>query len=196
MVTIISENSDISSNEIIEYLISLNTNFSRKNEADFSQFSYCILNEKSSNSNVIWHRRGQLYLNPNETLIRKLAGFLKNEELITNYSFEKINKKINKYYIGGVFDEDLHEKVLDLYLAKECGLKIPDTLITNIKKDLIYFKDKYGKIITKPIKNPYIYIEKDEIYFTGHNFLVEDNYIEQLGNYFTISKFQEYVEKK
>jgi hypothetical protein len=196
MVTIISENGDVSSNEVIEYLISQNTTFSRKNEADFSQFSYCIKNEKSSYSNVIWHRRGQFYLNPNETLIRELTGFLKSEELITNYSYEKINKQINKYYIGGVFDEDLHEKVLDLYLAKECGLKIPDTLITNIKEDLINFKKKYGRIITKPIKNPYIYIEKEEIYFTDHNFLVEDNYIEQLDNYFTISKYQEYIEKE
>lgn len=196
MITIISENSDIASNEVIENLISLNIPFIRKNEVEFYAFSYNIQNEEIKESNVFWHRRGQLYLNPKEILIRELAGFVTNEELIINYSFEKINKKINNFYIGGVFDEDVHEKVLDLYIAKECGLKIPETLITNIKEDLVYFKNKYERIITKPIKNPYIYIEKEEIYFTSHNFLIEDNHIEQVDDYFAISKFQEYIEKE
>jgi len=196
MVTIISEKGDISSNEVIEYLVSKNVDFVRKNEYDFSQFSYLLKNEKSALPNIIWHRRGQLYLNPNETLVKELKEFLKNEELITNYSFEKINKLTNKYYIGGVYDEDLHEKIYDLYLARECGLIVPDTLITNTKNHLVSFKKKYKKIITKPIKNPFIHIDKDKIYFTSHNFLVDNNYIEGLDDYFTISKFQEYIEKE
>ncbi|UOU97828.1 hypothetical protein MUU74_15190 [Chryseobacterium daecheongense] len=197
-IVIITEEKDISSNKIIEYLVAHRVSFERVNSNEFKKISLNVTNFEElddSNQLVIYHRRScQLFI-PTELQKTKLAYYILSENDIVNKSFEKINK-IQAKYFGGYLEENQHDKLFDLYLAKQCGFKVPETLVTNNKSDLLNFIDKYEKVITKPIKNPLVHIEGDVIYFTNNTFLVVDEHIKTLDDYFVISKFQEYIEKE
>ncbi|WP_048511557.1 hypothetical protein [Chryseobacterium sp. FH2] len=195
MIKIITENSDRSGNEIIEYLISNNANFERIDCDNFSEYTSIISNEIQPEKDVVWIRRGSRQLNPNELLNYPFSYYIWKESDIVNKFYEKINKG-NKNYFGDFIEEDQHNKLYDLYLAKECGFKIPETLITNKKKDVISFKEKHGKIITKSIKDIIRFKTEEFIYMSQGTCIVENFHLDELHDYFVVSKFQQYIEKE
>ena len=196
MIKIITENSDYSSDEVIEYLISNNANFSRIDCDNFIEYSQIISNsEIKKEEDIVWIRRGAKQLNPVEILNYPFGHYLWKENDVVNKFYEKINKR-NKNYFGDFIEEDQHNKLYDLHLAKECGFKIPETLITNIKKDVVDFQNIYSRIITKSIKDITRFRVGDFVYMSPGTFIIEDHHLEQLEDFFAVSKFQEYIEKE
>lgn len=196
MIKIITENSDHSGNEIIEYLISNRADFARIDCDDFIDCTHIISNKGNHiEEDIVWIRRGAKQLNPTEVLNYPFGHYLWKENDVVNKFYEKRNIG-NKNYFGDYVEEDQHNKLFDLYLAKECGFKIPETLITNVKNDVIVFKEKYGKIITKPIKDLMRLQVGDFVYMSQGTSIIEDYHLEQLDDYFAVSKFQEYIEKE
>lgn len=141
-IIIITKDNDTSSDEIIEYLISKKADFERVNNNEFKKISLRVSNSENLNFSeelVICHRRScQLFL-PTELKDTKISYYFLSENDIINKSYEKICKKHIKYF-GGYLEENQHDKLFDLNLAKQCGFRVPETLITNCKSDLLDYK--------------------------------------------------------
>ncbi|WP_282088519.1 grasp-with-spasm system ATP-grasp peptide maturase [Aquimarina algiphila] len=86
------------------------------------------------------------------------------------------------------------DKFSMLRLAKELGLNIPDSLITNSKKELLQFFKKQQQIITKPLYETVYFNDKSYVAFFKTNTITEE-VIESLPETFFPSLFQGYVEK-
>lgn len=127
----------------------------------------------------------------------QFLSYLKREEDPVNKAIEKIAIDINSDdYLGGYYEEEQHNKLYDLHLAKRFGLTIPDTLVTTNKNDLLTFKKQHLRIITKAIKHRFFYRCFNEYYNCKGTFFVEENDIQTLNKNFFISVFQSYVKKK
>ncbi|WP_271783528.1 grasp-with-spasm system ATP-grasp peptide maturase [Aquimarina algiphila] len=86
------------------------------------------------------------------------------------------------------------DKFSMLRLAKELGLDIPDSLITNSKKELLQFFKKQQQIITKPLYETVYFNDKSYVAFFKTNTITEE-VIKSLPETFFPSLFQGYVEK-
>lgn len=86
------------------------------------------------------------------------------------------------------------DKFSTLRLAKNLGLDIPDSLITNSKKELQFFLKKQEKIITKPLYETVYFNDESYVAFFKTD-IVTDEVIESLPATFFPSFFQGYVEK-
>src|SRR5699024_10589751 len=104
--------------------------------------------------------------------------------------------KKDKLLLGSYMEESLNNKILNLSVAIEVGLNIPETLVTNQKTDLLGFYDKNAPIITKCIvAEPRLHSE-NFFYQTPGTFVVDKSEIESLSDNFAPSLFQKYIEKK
>lgn len=142
-----------------------------------------------------WYRRGSIAfeLPVNEkSLNDKTSKHLFQEieylrDFIYSYSLD----------IGSHFKEFSNNRIQNFLFAEESGLKIPSSIITTSKKELLFFKKKYSRIITKPIHNGHLYFEQDnKQYNCVGTVLLDDNTISNLDNFFCPSLFQEYIEKE
>jgi len=197
-VEIITESNDKVTNNVIEYLIANNTSFIRKNNEFFSGFTMLLDNtSKSSPKTRVWHRRAKRNLIPKQIQASPFLFYLKREEDPVNKAIEKIiTEGCTNDYIGGYNEEEQHNKIYDLYLAKRYGLTIPNTLITTSKNELLKFKKQNKVIITKAIKYPFFYKYPSEYFNCNGTFIVQQKDINKLNNYFFVSIFQSYIEKK
>jgi ATP-GRASP peptide maturase of grasp-with-spasm system len=118
--------------------------------------------------NVIWNYRFGTKIEYNYTFDgiiesqqnRILNHILKSNDIISQYFFTKIS---NKTWFNFPANNTVN-KLLVLKKAKEIGLKIPNTLISNKKKDLEDFTKKNSENITKPIWEVYAYQDKKHHY--------------------------------
>lgn len=196
MIKIITESKDRVSNEVIEYLIAKGVSFKRINSDIFSSFSETISKADYVNGEIIWHRRAFIRLNPSEIQKYPFIYNVLDEEDVVNKFIEKKNCFKNTIYYGGYVKESQHNKLYDLYLANKFGLKVPSTLITNVKSELKGFKQIHNKIITKPIKDLIRFRSENYIYSSPGTFLIEEEHFDLLEEHFAISIFQEYIEKE
>ncbi|MCR1025763.1 grasp-with-spasm system ATP-grasp peptide maturase [Cellulophaga baltica] len=155
-----------------------------------------ILNSKEIDS--FWYRRGDFTIE-NKCLLSELK--LKNhilyhldEELndIKLFFIDKILQQ--KKSIGSFFAEE--KKLSQLFFAKQIGLKIPSTLITTKKDDLIdFYMSCEKKIVTKGINNSPS-ITYDNISIEGYTEKVTSDLIDKLPDEFFPSFFQENIKKQ
>lgn len=198
MISVISEAGDVSSNEVIEYLLSLNKKFKRFNVEDQSSLTISIddntLNLPFKNT---FHRRARLNTLSNNHKNSIFRDYLKNEENPVIKSLEYIAKRENHNYVGEYNDEEQHNKIIDLYLAKHVGLKIPKTIVSNIQSDIqAFFYDCNKKVITKCIKYP-LNIRFQNSSIVGKNtFFVKQKDIKILSQTNSLGIYQEYIEKQ
>lgn len=198
MISIISETGDVSSNEVIEYLLSFKKDFKRYNVENQSLFTISInnntLNLPFKNT---FHRRARLNTLSNDQKNSIFRDYLKNEENPVIKSLEYIAKKENHNYVGEYNDEEQHNKIIDLYIAKNAGLKIPKTIVSNKQSDIQdFFYDCEKKIITKCIKYP-LNIRLQNSSIVGKNtFFVKQKDIKTLTQINSLGIYQEYIEKQ
>lgn len=193
MIEIISQESDKSTDNVLRWLRFYKQEFKRYNVENFTEFSF-VVGEGIANRNIL-HRRARIktFLN---TGLHKLDTYVREETNMLLKAWEKIIKENStSNYIGEFNEEEQHNKLLDLHIADSVGLKIPKTLITNTKKDLKIFADKYS-IITKAIKTPISLKFEDIIFQDKGTFFVEKKDIDDLDDYFSLSIFQEYIPKE
>lgn len=207
MILIFGKNDvDASTEDVIRWLEYFNKKWIRINGDEmFSQTCYIHSSKLSSNfwKNVhsIWFRRllkDDLFedvlstssiSNVNAT---RLSYFLRKE--IGDYILYQMGNFREKKWLTHP-DELYINKLEVLEVAKKCNLVVPTTLITTSKKELIAFKNKFNRIITKCIGNSIsLFNEFDSYLLTTKE--VTNNFIDSIDRLFFPSLFQELIEKE
>ncbi len=102
----------------------------------------------------------------------------------------------DKFWIPGHFSKLHPNKLRQLQLADEVGLRIPRTKILSQRNDLQTFsrKSAYGQVATKQLseRSRWYYLDKQDAYFALTKPLTEANLSELPGRFFP-SMIQEYI---
>jgi len=148
-----------------------------------------------------WYRRGRNRFRQKQpeiqgqlpNLNQKASRFL----IAENTSFSNFIDYYlsNKKSINDLNSSRNVNKLILADIAKKVGFKVPATLITNTKKELANFIDKYGSVVTKPVETLIDYV-------TNHHWLpmyteeVTPEIFNHLPDTFASSLFQQKIEKK
>ncbi len=109
---------------------------------------------------------------------------------------ELISKFLSSRFTIGNNGMGRYNKINALMEASNVGLKVPDSIITVSKEELMYFRKKHGRIITKSLDNNFSYYDKtDKIIFNQYTHLFSDQDYESIPEKFAPTLFQEYAEK-
>ena len=199
MILIITHKTDYTADFVINKLNQQNINYKRLNCEDIlnndfaikisANFSYSILGENSYQS--VWFRR---------TRLPEINNLKKEEQLYilneTESLFKNIFASVSSNWLSlpsAIYEAE--NKLLQLKIATKIGFKIPPTLITNSKNELIqFFSDCESEIILKPISQTRIqYKENTAFIFTNP---VSKEYIERLDEFdLTPCIFQKNIQK-
>ncbi|MCU0351672.1 MAG: hypothetical protein MUF43_12740 [Flavobacterium sp.] len=88
-----------------------------------------------------------------------------------------------------------NNRILTQQLASKFGLKTPTSIVTNSKKELFNFLDKYKKIAVKGIQEGITIHDGEFNYSDKTTFLTKDD-LKNIPSKFGYTHFQEYIEKK
>ncbi|MGB0861999.1 MAG: grasp-with-spasm system ATP-grasp peptide maturase [Saprospiraceae bacterium] len=216
MILIISEERDISTNHVIDWLIyykqdylriNISTSVTIKQVMVSKESEKIILKAGEAEFNLYdikgyWYRRGWINFHQkvnfklfeNEDLARGIQAHLIHElsnieGLIFNV-LNQIPRKINKFS-----DSRYNNKLINLCQAKNVGLDIPNTLIASDKDSLEEFYKKNNEdIITKAVREglgPYF----KKTPYLSYTERVEKNDIRKATTKFFPSLFQKNIDK-
>lgn len=215
MILILSERSDMSTNNVCDWLHSMSKKYLRinkedsikivkfienKNNTDFS-FEYETQKYNLNHFSSVWFRRGHFlfeYFSLKELEVKhtEITSQVENHVLLENkffldYIYYKILKK--KKTLGDIFKYDVN-KLKTMYLAAEHGLKTPNYIVTTQKSELKSFLNDYSRILVKAIYENFSFVGKDfSLYHLNKEFDVES--LSDLPDNFQTTLFQEYCEK-
>jgi ATP-GRASP peptide maturase of grasp-with-spasm system len=215
MILIVSTEYDYSTNDVIDWLLYykrdclrinsedciyvLNTRFiSDKVDFDFS-FKDSVISLSDIKS--FWYRRGRININSlnvenrilDKDLLKDILSHMYNEEEKTLHDF-LISQLETKNSLGSYFGANAN-KLTSLYIAQKVGLKIPNTIISSTKKDLLNFYDKNNSIISKGIQDIISFAVNDKGY-SNKTEIVCRNDIEEMNDNFFPSLLQMNVKKR
>lgn len=211
-VVIQSDSSDRTTDDVITWIHYLTNNIEVVNIWDLCEiidFKLSIdndspvairVNEVEFNANdAYWYRRGK-FVGKAPSKDQYLHNLLLN--ISTQYINPVVNflhSKINQFRINKYQDNQIG-KLKMLFLAKEHGISVPPTIITNKLTDLKEFLDVHTKIVTKPTENPFLnYTYFAHKYsFSSPTQQLTKSKIESLSppSLFLPSLFQKYIDKK
>jgi len=201
-IQIISEDLDKTTDEVIEWLLAYKVVFERQNVDKVSDCSIHLSNEnlrinnyKQKEEDTIWNRRGKLQLLPKKLRNSIYSNHL-TQESFPALAFLEHQWKKDKALLGSYLEESLNNKILNLSLAKEVGIRVPNTLVSNRKKDLLDFYRLNKPIITKSMGLEPRLNSTTHFYSTPGTFMVKKEEIEFLAESFAPSLVQQYIEKK
>ena len=208
MIFIISE-FDLTTDKVMEWLIANNTKVYRYNFDDFLQLhSLSITCEevniqltseiKVNDITKIWHRRAKISFIPNQIYNENFIPieYLKNEEETIQRFLEQYLKQIFKEkYIGSYIKERDSNKLTFLEVAAKRDCFVPKSLVTGSKEAIREFYECNNKLICKSLR--YLFNMEDEnyTYKSKGTFIVTEEMIDQLEDYFFPVYVQEYIEK-
>lgn len=210
MILIKSIAEDLSTTEVVKWILHLNGSFCRLNDVTkIKRINYIDRNFiiEDNKGNIIdfsdvksyWYRRGD-YINKNDFVLTKNDRFdeyhlkhLKVEfKCLFDYFVNYVKKNI--YSIG---DSNLGtnlNKLLVNEVAKEIGFNIPEFIITSKKTDLWKFIQKHKRIITKAINNTFFLHNAFTTYIAYTQRITQDT-IKMIPDNFLATFFQEEVPK-
>lgn len=215
MILILSEEFDSSTNNVIDWIDYNNFQFYRINETSNIDLASISINNEENNQFILLAE--SLAIDSNEiTSYWYRRGFLKVEfNLIEGCDIPNYEKTVNKYLAKenahlkeilyqilenrrsiGKLSNNKTNKLEVLSHAKELGLNIPPTIITNKKKILFDFVNKYDKVITKSIKDNIHLQVSEQDYFMQYTNLIEKKDIDNYPQSFFPSIFQQMINKK
>ena len=205
MILIISEDSDQSTNEVIDYLNLYGVNYIRINQSSNILIKRIILsNSQESIALVIndgfeknrivaldqikgtWYRRGDLKiqvesLSTDFKYWSQLSHYLNNEvEDLVEFIHFYIKNTIPS--INSFLDNSIN-KLIVLYIAKKNGLKIPYTLLSSFPKYIKKVEQGKGPFITKDIRDGRVSFIPNSLMAMGKVELLE--YEVDAYNYYT-----------
>ncbi len=211
MILIITDEGEITTNDVIDWLKYYNTPFRRFSDLheliikSFTliegqiNFTFEINGEIFDFKNIksIWYRRSRLKLktinyssNIDLSFDRSLNRQLKEENL---HIHELIWDLFKSKSINTEYDNNIN-KLKVLNACSKLNIKYPKSLITTSRTELLKFKKETGQIITKNI-NQGIRLEFKDTSFMPFTTKVSDNDIKELPENFTHMFFQEMIEK-
>lgn len=214
MVLIFSNSQDPTTDLVIEWLIAFGKEYRRINSEDLTDRRnpfYCEPKEgriwiqghrgidtQRSPIRVCWYRRWNRFHVPytpvGDPFVQQLGREAQREaEAISRFLFESY-KRVP--WLTDPKKADAEEKLLTLRMAKESGLKVPDSIITNRREQVLERFPAQKKLIAKPLTDPPGFIDRNGGSF--HRVFAESldrRTIEELPRSFFPSFFQERVEK-
>ncbi len=211
MVLIISDDRDISTNDVVDWLTLFEQKFLLiRNHVDCNlqvgltgEETHISINGIDLNTfTTYWYRRGGLnissqYINHS----RRTTPKLKYESGIKNAIIGDLDR-LEQYFhthisnsnikcLGNSLNAGLN-KIDTLNKARSVGLNIPKTIITDKKADLISFFGE-NDFIVKPINEAMVHFDKtNEVEMYTYTNIVK---LHELQDIFHISLFQEKIEK-
>jgi len=201
MILIITNKQDFTADFVIDKLNNRNIPYRRFNCEDISRTSYSFgsFNEyefelhKITTFESIWFRRTKLPDIDISNKSEKLYILNEYQSLLTNL-FQVVKTKKWLSNPGDVYRAE--NKLYQLQVAAMLKFKIPDTIVTNNRKDITSFYYKHKKnIVIKPLFFSRIsYPGKVNFIYTNK---VKEEHITNLKKYeLTPAIFQEYIEKE
>ena len=209
MVNIFSKSNDRTTDEVIEYLRYFSSSEIQRVQGDneYSNLRILISNESDSvklndtqnkeynvKRNTGWLRRGVLSFN----IPIDLESFSMpiKEHIIQEVSFIKEYIYSYSLKLGNFHREINNNRLINILIAKECGFKVPNTMVTTSKADLLSFIEKHSSIVAKPIHNGHLSFKHDNIKYDRKGTQILDyDFISKLESRFSPSLFQEYIDK-
>lgn len=218
IILIFSEESDISTNSVCDWLFYLNKDFLRINKNELLQLNtfsningnidlkFSIQNTMYSISQFksIWFRRGGIdfFDNLNGEILNlnllyeipQIKKYLADEmAYFIRYCHDFLSSKATTH--GNVNKKNLNKlQVLDI--AKKQFLITPDFLVTTSKKEAIcFFNECDGKVISKSIKENINYSTDNETIFHT-NKVIKLNDFDFFDDNFQLTLFQRYFDKE
>lgn len=208
MILLLSEERDISTDNVVEWLRHYNAPFLRINTSDINLVQNIRMDSTGasiqlydscvnlSNVKAVWFRRGSFrfvsdyfrYSDKSDEVNHQVARQLNNDaQVLSNYLYYALSK--NAYTINHPAQYNLNKLVV-LDLARQSGLKTPDTLITRSKEDVqTYQKHAQKKLITKQLSDNFR-IQEDKI-----SYGVGTRIVSSVPNFFFYSLFQTRIER-
>jgi hypothetical protein len=214
MVLIFSEDTDLSTSKVIEWLIFYKIPHYRINIEDSRRFNLKIqigkdveitLHTKDqiidlSTVAAVWFRRGE-FLNIQKEYFSEFTMPLSFKEALQTHltnEMKSLHEFIYTFLKSRAINSPLNYRVNKLYMlceASASGFLIPRTIVTNSKKELIAFMKENNGIITKNIQD--IAILKEKHYYTAQRTInVDQDYLKTLPDTFQYSLFQKEIPKK
>ena len=209
MVLILSSLDDQSTNDVIDWLRYYECDYLRISDRDQISYQGVVLNNNSfdvlfninetsyklSDFTSFWYRRSHYKLlvdtiTEQSELDQQINAHLTKE---TNeiHRFVKsyiATRSINKY-------ADIYSNKLEvLWKASQLNLRIPSSIITTKKSELIAFSQQHQEVITKNF-SPGIFIYQEDSVFSSFTKIVTNDIIQNLPENFKLSLFQEKIEK-
>ncbi|WP_394758302.1 grasp-with-spasm system ATP-grasp peptide maturase [Flavobacterium sp.] len=209
MVLIISDKDDLSTHEVIDWLRYYKIPFLRISKEDNIIFNKIFLGNNETdidfyiNQNLykltdfkaFWYRRGHYNfflkeLEGNTSIIKQANAHLRTElkELADYFRSYVAERSINKY------DDIYFNKLKTLKIAANLGIRIPESIITNEKKELLNFLKRKKNIITKNYSQGVFIFGKNTTLSTPTR-EITNNIVESLPDTFGYSLFKEQIEK-
>lgn len=147
-----------------------------------------------------WHRRGNISIAFPSIAYSEDFDFKNQFIKHLDHELRKLKEYLNfefrqKKHLGNIFQTDIN-KLIVLEKAQKLGIVIPDTLITCNKKALLNFKSKYQNIICKPLSDGLMAHDLEIGVITYYTNIISDDNLKDLNDTFTVSLFQEKIEKK
>lgn len=209
MILLFSNKYDSTTNYITCWLNYYNQKWERINSFKTTDYTISIDFENKKLANFIFNKR-----EINSILFRQFPKLDFSKEIVSTSNNIKLKKEIiahvnNEYFeflnsFGSLFDTERMlgnplrselNKIYQLKLAKKNKLKIPATLISNNKKELLRFRKKFKRIIIKPLKKSFFHTIEDHSY-VSYTSIVTTSLINDLNDTFFPAFFQQYIEKK
>ena len=213
MVLIYSSNTDLSTNYVIDWLNYFNVKWHRVNEFEFGKQIKLTLRygERYENDtmleddihlkdfNSIWIRRYSYSTEltfSSDADIGLIQQILHNLEIERKSVWQSLNRNSSNKNLLNNFESVSLSKIKQLETAILCGLKIPKSLITTKKSDLLkFFNDNNKSIISKPIES-YSSLVQGESTYTPYTNSITKGFIDGLSDDFFPMLFQENIEKE
>lgn len=207
MVLIVTNENDVSTFKVVDWLTAQKKTYKLVHHKSGIFIDKIKLSSENSTLKLkhysdissFWFRKGDLIIDIQKVKIP--LQLESKEKLISqiNYELKVLSQFLNKYILGKcqniIGNMELTENINKLDILKsalEVGLRIPDTIITSSKQELIKFKNKYKDIISKPISESIILHERGcNIYTYTSPISDTDTFPES----FFPSLFQEAIEK-
>ena len=210
MKLLISEKLDKVTDYVVEWLVANKQTFCRVDNTTLSTLrSINLTNQHSPSTNFefneqsvessqlsgVWHRRARINF-----VAPEMQGSLFKEDLIedqkkVNY-FIEASLRDSCHYVGSYIREVENNKLVELENARKAGLNIPETLVTGRKMDLLPFVERFGSVVTKQLFSPFCKNDGQFQYCNNGTTKLSVEEVKQFPAEFSISLFQEYIEKE
>ncbi|MCP9768993.1 hypothetical protein EGI22_13820 [Lacihabitans sp. LS3-19] len=164
MILILTEQKEDSVNKVIDWLIYYNFEFIRFNESDFiskfemeinlnSTIKFNLKELKFSEISSVWLRKGAFnYQISNSNANQSITSYLFNEwNSFSNYLMEEF--KFHGSLVLGTSNDLKYNKLINLKVALNAGLLIPQTLITDYLNHGTTKFFKENSIVSKAIQD-------------------------------------------
>ena len=201
MIYILSENTDLTTDLVSEWIRDNKSQFIRYNDSSYIKSNSFINKDLIGN---VWIRRGFPNFIPNiikENYANKIffSSYIINEiQTYIIYLEYKLRQCKGIKMIGSYKNEILeNNKLINLEIAKKIGFIIPPSIVTNNKEELkVFFNNHNKKIITKDLKVPVNILLKNKVFQSTGVKMITEKMLDKLNEDFAPIYAQSYIEKK